>query len=357
MKKAISIIVIAVLCSLLVNVFLGDWVTAKVSTWHWVRKYHVVEPRAPLVINTREEVRVNDTNDLIAGLNRSKTKVAAIVEVTPDNSKKLVGSASVISADGLFLSSKLALGTGKPELLRVIMNDGSVYPVQSIIFDPVTNAALLKTAATGFSVVSFANADEVTAGQRAVLLGLEAGGQPYFLTSYISSAEAVGVGVLSSDVPARTIGLQAVSGAVPGQAVFTVSGNLLGLWDGTSVIAGSVLKEFTGAYFTDGSKAARPTYGFSYLIRREDAANREKLVSGLQVLKLDTKPAVLPNSPAAKAGLQEGDVITKIGGVSTASTAFPDAVLFAQKPGVPVQLEVYRGLGTLSITVTPGTAP
>lgn len=357
MKKAISIILIAVACSLLINVFLGDWVTAKVSTWHWVRKYHVVEPRAPLVINTREEVRVNDTNDLIAGLNRSKTKVAAIVEVAPDSSKKLVGAAAVMSADGLFLSSKLALGAGKPELLRIVTNDGGVHPVQSITFDPVTNAALLKTTAAGFSVVSFANADEVAAGQRAILLGLEANGQPYFLTSYISSAEAVGVSVLSSDVPARTIGLQAVSGAVPGQAVFTASGNLLGLWDGVSVIAGSVLREFTAAYFTDGSKLARPTYGFSYLIRREETANREKLVPGLQVLKLDTKPAVLPNGPAAKAGLQEGDVITKIAGVSTASAPFPDAVLYAQKPGVPVQFEVYRGLGTLSITVTPGAAP
>lgn len=359
MKKAIVIIVVSILGSLVVNVFVADWVAAKVSTWQWVRKYHIVEPRAPLVINTREEVRVNDTNDLIASLNRSKTKVAAVVQTAPDGSKKLVGSAAVVSADGLFLSSKLGLGDGKLESLRIVMTDGAVYPIESVISDPVSNAVLIKTAATGFSVVSFANADEVTAGQRAILLGLEANGQPYFLTSYISSAEMVGSAILFSDAPARIIGLQMVNGAIPGQAVFTASGNVIGLWDGGSLIAGSVLKELSASYFANSGKIVRPTYGFSYIAISSDAAKRDKLTAGLRVTKpVDSKvPAVLVGSPAAKAGLQEGDIITKIGDVNMASAGFPDAILFAQKPGVAVQIEVYRGLGTLSLSVIPGTNP
>lgn len=359
MKRIILIITLSVLCSLVLNVFLGDWVVAKVSTWHWVRKYHIVEPRAPLVINTREEVRVNDTNDLIASLNRSKTKVAAVVQTAPDGSSKLVGAAAVMSADGLFLSSKLGLGDGKLETLRVVMTDGTTYPIESVIPDPVSNAVLVKTAASGFSVVSFANADEVTAGQRAILLGLEASGQPYFLTSYISSAEKVGSGVLFSDVPARSIGLQAVSGVIPGQPVFTSSGNVVGLWDGGSLIAGSVLKELTASYFAGSSKIVRPIYGFSYVVISADAAKREKLTAGLRVTKpADGKSAaVLANSPAAKAGLQEGDIITKIGDVNMTSAGFPDAALLAQKSGVAVQMEVYRGLGTLSLSVVPGANP
>lgn len=359
MKRIILIVALSVLCSLVLSVFLGDLIAAKVSTWQWVRKYHIVEPRAPLVINTREEVRVNDTNDLVASLNRSKTKVAAVVQTTPDGSRKLVGSATVVSADGLFLSSKLGLGDGKLESLRIVMTDGAVYPIESVISDPVSNAVLIKTAANGFSVVSFANADEVTAGQRAILLGLEASGQPYFLTSYISSAEMVGSGVLFSDTPARIIGLQMVNGTIPGQAVFTASGNVVGLWDGGLLIAGSVLKELTASYFANSSKIVRPTYGFSYIAISADAAKRDKLTAGLRVTKLvDGKlPAVLISSPAAKAGLQEGDIITKIGDVNMASVSFPDATLFAQKPGVAVQMEVYRGLGTLSLSVIPGTNP
>lgn len=359
MKKIISIIIVAVFCSLLLNVFAADWMIAKISTWHWVRKYHVVEPRAPLVINTREEVRVNDTNDLVAGLNRSKSKVAGVVQVAPDGTRKLVGAAVVVSADGLFLASKLGLGDGKLETLRVVMADGSLYPVQSIIPDPVSNAVLLKTTAAGFSVVSFANGDETTAGQRVVWLSLEAGGQPYFLTSYVSSPELVGTKVLSSDVPARTVGLQAVNGAIPGQSVFTTSGNLLGLWDGTGLISGSILKELTASYFAHAGKVVRPVYGFSYLIISRAAAEQGKLTPGLRITKsVDGKsPAVLPNSPAAKAGLQEGDIITKIGGAVVAESSFPDAILLSQPPGTPVAVEVYRGLGTLSISVTPTAAP
>lgn len=359
MKKAILIIVVSILGSLIVTVFAADWVTAKVSTWQWVRKYHIVEPRAPLVINTREEVRVHDTNDLIASLNRSKTKVAAVVQIAPDGSKKLVGAAAVMSADGLFLSSKLALGDGKFESLRIAMTDGTMYPLESVVVDPVSSAVLIKTTASGFSVVSFANADEVAAGQRALLLSLAANGQPYFLTSYISSAEMVGSGVLLSDVPARAIGLQTVAGAIPGQAVFTASGNLIGMWDGGSLIAGSILKELTASYFANAGKITRPVYGFSYISISADAAKRDKGMAGLRVTKpTDGKaPAVLANSPAAKAGLQEGDIITKIGDVHMATSNFPDAVLFAQKPGNPLQIEVYRGLGTLSLSLVPGANP
>lgn len=356
-KTFFGLIALAVLLSLICNVFLGDWVVAKVSTWQWVRKYHVVEPRAPLVINTREEVRVNDTNDVIANLNRSKTKVAAVVQVGVDGSRKLVGAAVVISADGLFLSSKQVLGDAKLDTMQVVMADGIAYPVQSAVPDPVTNAVLLKTAASGFSVVSFANADEVTAGARAMLLSLETNGQPYFLTSFVSSAERLTTGVLSSDAPARTTGLQPVAGVVPGQAVFTASGNLLGMWDGGSLISGSVLKELVDTYFANGN-AARPVYGFSYVVITSDAASKTKSTPGLKVAKTaDGKAAVLPNSPAAKAGLQEGDIITKIGDTNMATAPYPDAILLDQKPGTPVQLQVYRGLGTLSITLTPTATP
>lgn len=359
MKKVISIIVIAVFCSLIVNVFFADWVVAKVSTWHWVRKYQVVEPRAPLVINTREEVRVNDANDLVASLNRSKTKVAGVVQVAPDGSKKLVGAAVVMSADGLFLSSKLGLGDGKLETLRVVMADGRLFPIESVTSDPLSNAVLLRTSASGFSVVSFASADETSAGQRAIWLSLEANGQSYFLTSFVSSSEMAGTGVLSSDAPARTIGVQAVNGAVPGQAVFSVSGSLLGLWDGTSLIAGSVLKEVTSSYFARAGKVIHPVYGFSYVVISAVAAEQNKLTPGLRVTKpADGKlPAVLANSPAAKAGLQEGDIITKVGGTSMSNAGFPDSILMAQAPGMPVAVEVYRGLGSLTITITPTPTP
>ncbi|MBI5301146.1 MAG: PDZ domain-containing protein [Chloroflexi bacterium] len=62
-------------------------------------------------------------------------------------------------------------------------------------------------------------------------------------------------------------------------------------------------------------------------------------------------------SPAAKAGLQVGDVITAVGGTKVdANHALADLIA-AKKPGDKVDLSVTRGTQSLTLTVELGAAP
>ncbi len=63
------------------------------------------------------------------------------------------------------------------------------------------------------------------------------------------------------------------------------------------------------------------------------------------------------NSPAAKAGLQNGDVITAVGGAKVEGTNTLPTLMAAKKPGDKVELAVTRGTQTLTISVELGASP
>jgi putative serine protease PepD len=71
----------------------------------------------------------------------------------------------------------------------------------------------------------------------------------------------------------------------------------------------------------------------------------------------DGTPSIIPDSPAAKAGLQEKDIITKVNNIQLDERTNLTAALSRFKPGDKVDLSVKRGNKTLHIKVTLGTLP
>ena len=65
---------------------------------------------------------------------------------------------------------------------------------------------------------------------------------------------------------------------------------------------------------------------------------------------------VVADSPAAKAGLQIGDLVTAIGGTKIDQTHSLSDLIQQKKPGDSVALDVTRGSQTLTITVTLGAS-
>lgn len=96
---------------------------------------------------------------------------------------------------------------------------------------------------------------------------------------------------------------------------------------------------------------------------RQDLAKEGRLVRGYLGLSLrvaSKSPAivkVLPNSPAATAGIQPGDILQTVGTRRIADYADAANAFFYLIPDQPVQVKLKRGTNQLEYTLTPTRPP
>jgi S1-C subfamily serine protease len=241
--------------------------------------------------------------------------------------------------------------------LLVVQSDGTTRTVSRIALDPMSGAAFLTTNASGLSVVRFVTDNSLTAGDRVGFLGAGVDGSPYFAASFVSGFERTSDGPNSSDAVSRVLPIEPTTGLLPGQAVLTLSGDMAGMWDGVSVIPGSVLSEAVTSLVQNQGQVIRPVFGFSYAVSSSIPAKASGKVAGLLVTPQEgLKTAVVAGSAAQKAGLAMGDIIVKIGDVDLAATRVPDAVLAAQKPGATVTFVVQRAGSTVNLSLVPAAS-
>lgn len=67
--------------------------------------------------------------------------------------------------------------------------------------------------------------------------------------------------------------------------------------------------------------------------------------------------SITADSPASKAGLQVGDVVTAVGGTKIDSSNSLSSLIGAKKPGDSVDLAVTRGSQNITVTVQLGSNP
>ncbi len=326
------------------TVAFGDSLAAKLATQRWVQKYNLVQPRAPLVINTREEVRVSETNDIIGTISKNQEKVAAVV-AEQNGLDVLRGAALAAISDGVWLTTKSVIAATPLNALFVVTNSGARERVTGIVQDPASAVVLLQTGQRGLSVPTFRPAKSAVVGERVILLGAQNTGAVYFIHSFISAVEQTAVGTVSADVPARSLALQPVNGLMPGQAGFDFSGQVTGVYDGQVFIPASVLQEVVSSYVSNKGAVVRPVYGFGYAYQQGSGKT-----TGLLVTKRTE------GSPASRAGLREGDLIVKVGQQDVASVPVPDALLTSVSAGSKVTLTVQRAGKNLEVVVETGTA-
>ncbi len=104
----------------------------------------------------------------------------------------------------------------------------------------------------------------------------------------------------------------------------------------------------------------RPFLGVHYMMLNASLAKQYDLSAdeGAYIIPehLSGDAGVLPDTPADRAGLKEGDIITKVNGKAITEDKNLTTLLGAHKPGDLVTLTVVRGDKTISVTITLGTA-
>jgi S1-C subfamily serine protease len=246
--------------------------------------------------------------------------------------KKEVGSGSgfFVSSDGLIVTNKHVVDQKDVEY-TVFTNDGKKHSAKVLARDPVLDIALIKINGSNFSYLNLGNSDALQVGQSAIAIGNALG----------EFRNTVSVGVISGLARSITAGdsfgksetldkvIQTDAAINPGNSggpLLNLSGQVIGV--NVAIVQGSQnigfslpvnsIKGVIESVKTTG-KIVRPYLGIRYVAINADMKEKNNLTVDYGVIVKGgtdkNELAVIPGSPADKAGIVENDIILEIDGV------------------------------------------
>jgi serine protease Do len=276
-----------------------------------------------------------------------------------------LGSGFLISADGYIVTNnhliQSASGNGTVDQVTVTLTNRREYPARIIGRDSASDLALLKIEGQNFPFVDWGDSTKARVGDWVLAIG-----NPYGLGGTVTAGiiSALHRGITGAGAYDRYIQTDAsINMGNSGGPMFDLNGRVVGI--------NSALISPTGASVGIGlaipAELAKPVIDS---LRRGQRPSRGYLGVGLQPLdeniaeslglpkdRGEIVRSVQPNEPAARAGIQQGDVILRVAGrdVNPDQTV---SYLIANTPvGTRVPLEIIRNGRRQTINVAVGQRP
>ncbi|MFH0955744.1 MAG: trypsin-like peptidase domain-containing protein [Candidatus Falkowbacteria bacterium] len=275
--------------------------------------------------------------------------------------RKGSGTGFLISADGLILTNKHVVSAGdeKTAEYRVILNNDKQYYAQLIGKDPINDLAVLKIFDKNLPYVELGDSDKLQIGSTVVAIGNALGRYQNSATKGIVSG--LGRSIVASDQSGSIS--ETLDNVIQTDAEINLGNSGGPLVDlGGNVVGVNVAVDQTGSSIgfaipindarlvirsvREIGRIVRPRLGVRYVMLTPEIAQTNKLTltSGAFILtSQDGTPSVLSDSPAAKAGLMEGDIVTEINAIKLQDRTTLLSVVQKYKPGDRIGLRVFRG--------------
>ena len=224
-----------------------------------------------------------------------------------------LGSGVIVSKEGHILTNQHVVAD--VDHVRVRLANGLEADARIIGSDPVTDIAVLKVNGLNVTPLAFADSDQVKVGQRVIAVGNPFGFDET-VTQGIISAKGRAMEDSANDFFQTDA---AINPGNSGGPLVNVRGEIIGI--NSSIYAGSRSGGWQGVGFAIPANTARRA--LDSIIKTGRVAHGYLGVSvlsaesaarvGLPDLDGAYVSAVTPGSPAEKAGIRQGDVITSLG--------------------------------------------
>ena len=266
------------------------------------------------------------------------------------------GSGFVYTPDGFILTNSHVVH-GAVEL-RVTLTDGREFEAQLVGNDPDTDLAVIRIPAMGLTAGSLGNSQQIRVGQLVIAVG-----HPYGFQTTVTAGVVSALGRSLRSQSGRLIEnvIQTDAALNPGNSggpLVTASGEVIG-------VNTAVIRPAQGLCFAIGSNTARDV---AMQLMAEGRVRRSYIgISGQTIplprrfvlhfgLSKETAVRIAsaePDSPAARAGLQDGDLIIGFGVQPVAAVDDLHRDLTWKRIGTAVPVTVIRHGKKLTIDVTP----
>ncbi len=291
------------------------------------------------------------------------------------------GSGVILTGDGYILTNNHVV-TGATDL-TVRFNDGSTATAKIIGTDPTSDLAVIKVeGVSGLIPATLGTSADLVVGEQVVAIGTPLG---------LSATVTTGI-VSALNRPVRTAsedsGQQQQLPGQQGQSTTASSDTVLNAIQTDAAInpgnSGGPLVDMDGkivginsaiASLSRDSTSQSGSIGVGFAIPIDSAARVAQeiikngaathAVLGASVSDATSKTLITTGAqigdltaggPAAAAGLQVGDVVTKINGVPIESSDALVATIRSSAPGEQIEVTLLRNNSTETVTVTLGTA-
>jgi S1-C subfamily serine protease len=299
----------------------------------------------------------------------------AVVEVTSDGrAGSAIGSGVVMRADGYIVTNDHVVAGFNT--FHVLLSDGTTKTATVVGQDAQDDLAVLKIDATNLHPIALADSSKVQVGEFALALGNPLGLNQSATLGIVSALNRT-ASEGTNGTGATLTGLVQTSAPInpgnSGGALVDLQGALIGI-----PTLGAANTQTGGS--ADGIGFAIPANRVSFVVSQLIANGHLTTTGqgflGIRGQDVDAQVAAINNlstqsgvlvagfandasgsSPAQKAGLHTGDVITAVGGTTVTGNSDLAGVLLSQAPGTKVTVTVQRGTSQVKIDVTLGERP
>lgn len=306
------------------------------SSWaRTIRSQLGISGDSPLTVATRRSVRLEESSAVIDAAEKVSP---AVVSVTASQqvadffgrvSDEEVGGGTgfIITSDGLIVTNKHVVA--QQATYKVILNDGRIFDAKIQAIDPLNDFAVLKIDAKDLPTVELGSSDALEIGQYVIAVGNALGEFNNSVTLGVVSAKDRNLTAENENLSDLIQTDAAINPGNSGGPLVNLEGQVVGIntaiasnGSGGSIgvgfaIAIDSLKSVVDSVRKTG-EIVRPYLGVRYvpITKAVKQANSLSVDYGILVVRGSSVSdlAVVPDSPAAKAGILENDIILEVNG-------------------------------------------
>lgn len=281
------------------------------------------------------------------------------------------GTGFIVDSGGYIITNRHVVEDEEAHY-TVLMNNGQKYPAKIIARDAVEDFALLKIDKTGLHPLALGNSADVVLGQTVIAIGNALGefrntvskGVISGLARSVQVTDASGNQVVLNDVIQTDA---AINRGNSGGPLLNLNGEVIGV--NTAMVSGAQnigfaipinkIKKSIQQAITTG-KIEIPYLGVRYILVTPSVKEERNLsvdYGALLIKGSENEPAVEKNSPAGKAGLQEGDIILEFDGQKIDSRHQLATIIRQYNVGDTIILKVLRDDKTFTKEIILGEYP
>lgn len=335
----------------------------------------VFEPKAQRgATNGGQTIAVQESSAQIEAAKKVSPAVVSLTTASEVNTflgpieQKGGGTGFIITNDGLIATNKHVVQSARSGL-TVVTNDGKTYAAEVKSLDPTLDFALIKVDAKNLPVVSLGDSNSLQVGQQVIAVGNALGEFQNTVTAGVISAKerSIQAGGTEGAATDQLENLLQTDAAInPGNSggpLVNLAGQVVGV--NTAVAGGAQgigfaipvnqVKAAIESYQQKG-KISRASLGVRFVTVTKEVASLNKLPvdTGALVTGGRGAPAVLPGSPAAAAGIREGDIIVAVDATRLDANNTLSEIISEKAPGSSVELTYLRDGQEQKVRVTLG---